>query len=171
MITAFFTPYFKFLQKDSYLKFFNDVDNLSDLISKIKVEDEIKIYAHSKDIIKFQFGNTKQNISYEVLEEGVLFEEFNNNSINDRVKAKVKDQWKHILFDYVYIVQNRELQLELVKKCDILTFMATDLNDLVQSLQCTGEIPDMLVAKMFVDDRELSKYDENGMLKDEYRSK
>ena len=169
MITAFFTPYFKFLQKDSYLKFFNDVDNLSDLIGKIKVEDEIKIYAHSKDIIKFQFGNTKQNISYEVLEEGVLFEEFSNKS--DRVKAKVKDQWKHILSDYVYIVQNRELQLELVKKCDILTFMATDLNELVQGLQRAGEIPDMLVAKMFADDRELARYDEKGMLKDEFRSK
>lgn len=164
MITAFFTSYYKFLQKDTYIKFFNKVESLDDLISKIKVEDKIKIYAHSKDIIRFQFGNTNSNIEYEILEDDSLCENFVVEE-NNKVKAKVKEKWKNILFDYIYIVQNRELQLELVEKCDILTFMATDLNELKNGLTQKFEIPDMFLAKMFLEDRELSKYDENGNLK------
>lgn len=153
MITAFFTPYYKFLQKGNYLKFFNNVDNLSDLMDKIKVEDKIKIYAHSKDIIKFQFGNTNSQFEYEFLADNEIFEDF--ISKGDRVKCKVKDKWQKILGEYVYLIQDRDKQIEIVKKIDICSFQATDINFLKECLTNNQQIDMKLLEKMFFTDKEI----------------
>ena len=155
MITAFFTPYYKFLQKDSYLKFFNEVESLNDLIVKIKVEDKIKIYAHSKDIIKFQFGNTNSNIEYEFLEDSEIFDDFINEG--DKVKGKVKEKWHSFFGEYLYLVQDREEQIRVVNDIDLCAIQATDINQLRDNLiNCNG-IDEMLVNKMFLTDEEIEQ--------------
>ena len=153
MITAFFTPYYKFLQKDNYLKFFNDVESLNDLIDKIKIEDKIKIYAHSKDIIKFQFGNMNPDIEYIFLEDDSLFESYIKQG--NRVKLKVKECWQHLLGDIVYLVQDREELINFVADVDMLAFQATDINELKDNLVNKNEIGELLVNKMWLTDEEL----------------
>jgi hypothetical protein len=155
MITAFFTPYYKFLQKDSYLKFFNEVESLNDLIAKIKVRDKIKIYAHSKDIIKFQFGNTNSNIEYEFLEDSEIFDDFINKG--DKVKGKVKEKWNWFFGEYLYLVQDREEQIRVVKDLDVCAIQATDINQLRDNLVNRNEIGDSLVNKMFCTDEEIEQ--------------
>ena len=155
MITAFFTPYYKFLQKDNYLKFFNDVESLSDLINKIKVEDKIKIYARSKDIIRFQFGNVNSDIEYEFLEDNYFFEKFINE--DDRVKVKVKAEWQDILGRYIYFLQDRELQRQIVEDLDLCAFQATDMNKLVNDIKQHNKIGKLLVHKMFFTDEEIEE--------------
>lgn len=154
MITAFFTLYYRFLQKDNYLKFFNKIDNLSDLIAQIKVEDKIKIYAHSRDIIKFQFNNSNPKIDYVFLEEE---EPFFDECINegDRVKIKISERWRDLLGEYIYLVQDRNLQLQLVKDTDLCTFQATDLNELIKNITQKNQIGEKLVTKMFLTDEEV----------------
>lgn len=154
MITAFFTPYYKFLQKDSYLKFFNEVESLSDLIAKIKVEDKIKIYAHSKNIIKFQFGNTNSNIEYEFLEDSEIFDDFINEG--DKVKGKVKEKWRSFFGEYLYLVQDREEQIRIVKDIDLCAIQATDINQLRDNLVNRNEIGELLTCKMFFTDEEIA---------------
>lgn len=155
MITAFFTPYYKFLQKGSYLKFFNDVESLNELIAKIKVEDKIKIYAHSKDIIKFQFGNTNSNIEYEFLEDSDIFDDFINE--DDKVKGKVKEKWHSFFGEYLYLVQDREEQIRVVKDIDLCAIQATDINQLRDNLINRNKIGDSLVNKMFCTDEEIEQ--------------
>lgn len=155
MITAFFTPYYKFLQKDSYLKFFNEVESLIDLISKIKVEDKIKIYAHSKDIIKFQFGNTNSNIEYEFLEDSEIFDDFINEG--DKVKGKVKEKRYWFFGEYLYLVQDREEQIRVVKDIDLCAIQATDINQLRDNLVNRNEIGELLTYKMFFNDKEITE--------------
>ena len=155
MITAFFTPYYKFLQKDSYLKFFNEVENLNDLIEKIKVEDKIKIYAHSKDIIKFQFGNIQQNVEYVFLEDNILFDKFINNG--DKVKVNVKEQWQDILGKCMYFVQDRNEQIDIVEDLDMIAIQATDINELKNNLINCNEIGELLTYKMFFNDKEITE--------------
>lgn len=155
MITAFFTPYYKFLQKDNYLKFFNEVEGLSDLIDKIKVEDKIKIYAHSKDIIKFQFGNTNSNIEYEFLEDSEIFDDFINEG--DKVKGKVKEKWHSFFGECLYLVQDREEQIRVVKDVDLCAIQATDINELKDNLVNSNEIGELLTLKMFFTDKEIKE--------------
>ena len=155
MITVFFTPYYKFLQKDNYLKFFDDVNNLQDLIDKIKVEDKIKIYAHSKDIIKFQFGNTNPNIEYEFLEDSEIFEDFINEG--DKVKGKVKEKWHWFFGDYLYLVQDRTEQIRVVNELDVCAIQATDINELKDNLINRNEIGELLVTKMWLTDEEIAE--------------
>lgn len=155
MIIAFFTPYYKFLQKDGYLKFFKDVDSLTDLIAKIKVEDKIKIYAYSKDIIKFQFGNTNPNIEYEFLEDSEIFDSFFVR--NDKVKCRIKEKWQNVLGEYVYIVQDRDEQLRIVNDLDLCAFQATDINELSKDILENGEVGKILAAKMFLNDEEMKE--------------
>ena len=155
MIIAFFTPYYKFLQKDNYLKFFNDVDSLSDLIAKIKVEDKIKIYAHSKDIIKFQFGNTNSNIEYELLKDSEIFDDFINEG--DKVKGKVKEKWHSFFGEYLYLVQDREEQIRVVNDIDLCAIQATDINQLRDNLVNRNELGELLTYKMFFNDREIAE--------------
>lgn len=155
MITAFFTPYYKFLQKDNYLKFFNEVESLNDLIAKINVEDKIKIYAHSKDIIKFQFGNTNSNIEYEFLEDSEIFENF--TKVGNRLKAKVNQDFCKLLGEYVYFTQDRDLQIQLVKDIDKLVFQLTDLPELKRNISHNNEIGEKLVIKMFYTDEEIKQ--------------
>lgn len=155
MITAFFTPYYKFLQKDSYLKFFNEVENLNDLIAKIKVEDKIKIYAHSKDIIKFQFGNTNSNIEYEFLEDSEIFDDFINEG--DKVKGKVKEKWNWFFGEYLYLVQDRTEQIRVVNDLDVCAIQATDINQLRDNLINCNEIGELLTYKMFCTDEEIKQ--------------
>ena len=154
MITAFFTPYYKFLQKDNYLKFFNEVESLNDLIGKIKIEDKIVIYAHSKDIIQFQFGNSNPNIEYVFLEDDILFENYINQG--DRVKAKVKNNLRYILGKYIYLVQDREELMKIVEDIDLCAFQATDINELINNLIKNKEIGEKLVGKMFFTDEILA---------------
>lgn len=149
MITAFFTPYYKFLQKGNYLKFF-DVETLSDLIDKIKVEDKVTIYARSKDIIKFQFKNTLSNVECVFLEDDILFDGLFNQG--DKVRAKVKECWQNLLGKTVYLVQDREELLKTVEAVDLLAFQATDINELKNNLINNGEIGEKLVGKMFLTD-------------------
>lgn len=155
MITAFFTSYYKFLQKDSYLKFFNEVESLNDLIDKIKIEDEIKIYAHSRDIIKFQFGNTNPNVEYIFLEDGALFDECVNE--NELVKARVKECWRSLLGENIYLVQDREKQIQLINDLDLCAFQATDINELKNNLVNNNEIGELLTYKMFFNDKEIKE--------------
>lgn len=155
MITAFFTPYYKFLQKDNYLKFFNEVESLNDLIDKIKVEDKIKIYAHSKDIIKFQFNNTNSNVEYEFLEDGDIFEKIINSC--GMVKGIVKQEWRYALGSFVYFVQDRDMQVKVVNDYDVLAFQPTDINELSQGLLRDRSINDLLVYKLFFTDKEIEK--------------
>jgi len=150
MITAFFTPYYKFLQKDNFLKFFNEVESLSDLIDKIKIKDKIKIYAHSKDIIKFQFNNNNPDIEYEFLETDNIFEEF--TSEHDMVRVKLKPEWRKALGEYIYVAQDRSLQREIVFRHDVLAFQATDLNKMKENVLKDGNIGNELTAKMFFTD-------------------
>lgn len=154
MIIAFFTPYYKFLQKDSYLKFFNEVESLTDLIAKIKVEDKIKIYAHSKDIIKFQFGNTNSNVEYEFLEDSEIFDNFINE--DDKVKGKVKEKWHSFFGEYLYLVQDREEQIRIVNDLDVCAIQATDINQLRDNLVNRNEIGELLTCKMFFTDEEIA---------------
>ena len=162
MIIAFFTPYYKFLQKDSYLKFFNEVESLNDLIAKIKVEDKIKIYAHSKDIIKFQFGNTNPNIEYEFLEDSDIFEDFINEG--DKVKGKVKEKWHSFFGEYLYLVQDREEQIRVVNDLDVCAIQATDINQLRDNLVNRNEFGELLVTKMVCTDEEIAEEIANGDL-------
>lgn len=155
MITAFFTPYYKFLQKDNYLKFFNEIESLNDLITKIKVEDKIKIYAHSKDIIKFQFGNTNSNIEYEFLEDSDIFDNFINEG--NKVKGKVKEKWHSFFGEYLYLVQDREEQIRVVNDLDVYAIQATDINQLRDNLVNRSEINELLVYKMFFSDKEIAE--------------
>lgn len=155
MITAFFTPYYKFLQKDNYLKFFNEVESLNDLIAKIKVEDKIKIYAHSKDIIKFQFGNTNSNIEYEFLEDSDIFDDFIKEG--DKVKGKVKEKWHSFFGEYLYLVQDREEQIRVVNDLDVCAIQATDINQLRDNLINRNEIGELLTYKMFFNDKEITE--------------
>ena len=155
MITAFFTPYYKFLQKDNYLKFFNEIESLNDLIAKIKVEDKIKIYAHSKDIIKFQFGNTNSNIEYEFLEDSDIFDNFINEG--NKVKGKVKEKWHSLFGEYLYLVQDREEQIRVVNDLDVYAIQATDINQLRDNLVNRSEINELLVYKMFFNDKEIAE--------------
>lgn len=155
MIIAFFTPYYKFLQKDSYLKFFNEVESLTDLIAKIKIEDKIKIYAHSKDIIKFQFGNTNSNIEYEFLEDNDIFDDFINEG--DKVKGKVKEKWHSFFGEYLYLVQDREEQIRVVKDIDLCAIQATDINQLRDNLVNHNEIGELLVSKMWLTDEQIAE--------------
>ena len=159
MITAFFTPYYKFLQKDNYLKFFDDVESLNDLVAKIKVEDKIKIYAHSKDIIKFQFGNTNPDIEYVFLEDDILFDKLINNG--DKVKVNVKQQWQDVLGKNIYLVQDRNEQINIVDDLDLCVFQATDINELKKNLLESDSIGELLTLKMFFSDEDIEKINES----------
>ena len=158
MITAFYTPYCKFLQKDNYIKYFdNEVNSLQELIEKIKVTDKIVIYAYSKDIIKFQFFNTDSNldVSYQFLEEESIFSEIIKGK--DSIVVVVKEEWQQVLGEKVYLIQDREKQMNIVKEKDILAFQFTDLVDLVKNLFNFGDIGTELVVKMNCTDEEIKR--------------
>lgn len=155
MIMAFFTSYFKFLQKDDYLKFFHEVENLKDLISKIKIKDKIKIYAHSKDIIEFQFDNINPDIEYVFLEDNMLFDEYTCEG--DCVKARVKERWCDFLGEYVYLVQDRAKQMRKVKDTDLCAFQATDINLLRNRIFQKRNMGSFLTQKMFFTDEEIER--------------
>ena len=159
MIMAFYTQYCKFLQKDNYIKYFSEVNSLQELIDKIKVEDKIKIYAHSKDIIRFQFFNTNtiadSNINYQFLEEDRIFSEFID--VGDSVCAIVKEEWQKVLGEKVYFVQDRDKQMKLVAEKDVLVFQFTDLVELVGNLFNFGDIGKNIVIKMNFTDKEIEE--------------
>ena len=157
MITAFYTPYCKFLQKDNYIKYFDDTNSLQELIDKIKVTDKIDIYAYSKEIIKFQCFNSNPDINYQFLEEENIFSEIIKGK--DSIVAVVKEEWRQILGEKVYLIQDREKQINIVKEKDILAFQFTDLVDLVKNLFNFGEIGEELVTKMFCTDEEIEDND------------
>ena len=158
MITAFYTPYCKFLQKGNYIKFFDgEVDSLQELIDKIKVEDKIDIYAYSKDIIKFQFFNSDSNISYQFLESDSIFSGFIEGG--DIVCGIVKEEWQRVLGEKVYFIQDRDRQINLVAEKDVLCFQFTDLIELVNNLSDFGNIGANLVIKMNCTDKEIEEND------------
>lgn len=162
MITAFFTPYYKFLQKDKYLKFFNDVNSLNDLIDKIKVEDKINIYAYSKDIIKFQFKNTRADVDYVFLTNDVVFDEYINEG--NKVKIKVSADYVKYIGEYIYIIQNRDELIKTVEDKDLCCFQATDINELCDNLVNRGEIGDNLCTKMFLTDEQIAEMEKEDVI-------
>lgn len=155
MITAFYTPYCRFLQKGNYIKYFNEVSSLQELIEKIKVTDKIVIYAYSKDIIKFQFFNSDSNISYQFLESDSIFSGFIEGG--DIVCGIVKEEWQRVLGKKVYFKQDRDRQINLVAEKDVLCFQFTDLIELVNNLSDFGDIGAELVVKMHFTDDEIER--------------
>lgn len=67
MITAYYTETKKYLQKGEYIKYFNEVKSLAELLSHIKVPDKILVKANSKDILAAKITNRLNNVSYEVI--------------------------------------------------------------------------------------------------------
>lgn len=173
VIELYYTCSTKYLKLGDYIKYFDENKSIDDMLNCIKnKETPVRIRTSKENIIRHKLSdNSKVIYSYEEIEEEKIF---NCELIQDDEEAAVAyglydvigEKWQNKLGKQVYFCRNRELQLHLVREKDICTFLYADMQDLIQGLQRTGEIPDMLVAKMFVDDFELSKYDERGMLKD-----
>ena len=69
MIIAYYTETKKYLQKGEYIKHFNDVKSLSELLSKIKTSEKVLVKSTSKEILKSKITNKIDNVDYEILTE------------------------------------------------------------------------------------------------------
>ena len=178
-IYATFLENEKKLVKGNYSKSF-DVDftekGLKKMLSAIRVKDEeiiiyiadVKMYSKVRFSEEFKEYKVKKPISSNIFEEN-----FNGDLFFDKSKSYISidvcEKWQNLLGKQIYFCRNRELQLHLVREKDICSFVYDDWQELRNGLLQKSEIPDMLLAKMFMDDREIEKYDEKGMLKDEFR--
>lgn len=144
MIIVYFNEKEKYLKKDNYIKNF-DVDTIEELLTKIKIEDDIKIIARSKDILQFKLKNPKFKAQFEIIGN---VQKINNDIVKtdlELLKSGLKDyilysprgEYKNIFGEKVYLTKNKEI-------CDKLNqqgqYLAISLDQLKEAKRNPQEI-------------------------------
>ena len=139
MIIAYFSDTKKYLQKDDYKKEF-DVNNLVELVSKIKVKEPILIRATKEEIDNFKvFSLLDGDFTYEVINDVIPLtsdivsadlQKIRNGELS-HVLYKTKAENRDLLGDKVYIVDTKARQQYFIQNKGVLALTLDDLKEKV----------------------------------------
>lgn len=139
MIVAYFSETQKYLQKDDYKKEF-EVNNLIELISKIKVKEPILIKSTKEEIDNFKVFNLFEgDFKYEIINEVIpLTSEIVSSDLNrlargeiGHVLYKTKSENAELLGNKVYIVADKRKQQYFIQNKGVLALTLDDLKEKV----------------------------------------
>ena len=139
MIVAYFSETQKYLQKDDYRKDF-EVNNLIELISKIKVKEPILIKSTKEEIDNFKVFNLFEgDFKYEIINEVIpLTSEIVSSDLNrlargeiGHVLYKTKSENAELLGNKVYIVADKRKQQYFIQNKGVLALTLDDLKEKV----------------------------------------
>ena len=105
MITAYFTLKEKYLSKDDYRKDF-EVDTIEELLSKIKIDEEILLKSDKKHILEFLLKNKNEKIKTEIVEELPILDFNANYDFDGHLKLRVPKKWQALLGNTIHIVKD-----------------------------------------------------------------
>ena len=139
MIIAYFSDTKKYLQKDDYKKEF-EVNNLIELISKIKVKEPVLIRATQEEINNFKvFDLFEGDFKYEIINEIIpLTSEIISSDLNrlargeiGHVLYKTNSENAELLGNKVYIVADKRKQQYFIQNKGVLALTLDDLKEKV----------------------------------------
>lgn len=139
MIIAYFSETQKYLQKDDYRKDF-EVDNLIELISKIKVKEPVLIKSTKEEIDNFKVFNLFEgDFKYEIVSGVIpLTSEIVSSDLNrlargeiGHVLYKTKSENADLLGNKVYIVADKRKQQYFIQNKGVLALTLDDLKEKV----------------------------------------
>lgn len=139
MIVAYFSETQKYLQKDDYRKDF-EVNNLIELISKIKVKEPVLIKSTKEEIDNFKVFNLFEgDFKYEIINEVIpLTSEIVSSDLNrlargeiGHVLYKTKSENAELLGNKVYIVADKRKQQYFIQNKGVLALTLDDLKEKV----------------------------------------
>lgn len=139
MIVAYFSETQKYLQKDDYRKDF-EVNNLIELISKIKVKEPILIKSTKEEIDNFKVFNLFEgDFKYEIINEVIpLTSEIVSSDLNrlargeiGHVLYKTNSENTDLLGNKVYIVADKRKQQYFIQNKGVLALTLDDLKEKV----------------------------------------
>lgn len=139
MIVAYFSDTKKYLQKDDYKKEFK-VNNLIELISKIKVKEPILIKSTKEEIDNFKVFNLFEgDFKYEIINEVIpLTSEIVSSDLNKLARGeighvlyKTKSENADLLGNKVYIVADKRKQQYFIQNKGVLALTLDDLKEKV----------------------------------------
>lgn len=139
MIIAYFSETQKYLQKDDYRKDF-EVNNLIELISKIKVKEPILIKSTKEEIDNFKVFNLFEgDFKYEIISGVIpLTSEIVSSDLNrlargeiGHVLYKTKSENADLLGNKVYIVADKRKQRYFIQNKGVLALTLDDLKEKV----------------------------------------
>lgn len=139
MIIAYFSETQKYLQKDNYRKDF-EVDNLIELISKIKVKEPVLIKSTKEEIDNFKVFNLFEgDFKYEIVSGVIpLTSEIVSSDLNrlargeiGHVLYKTKSENADLLGNKVYIIADKRKQQYFIQNKGVLALTLDDLKEKV----------------------------------------
>ena len=139
MIIAYFSDTKKYLKKDDYKKEFK-VDNLIELVSKIKVKEPVLIRATKEEIDNFKVFNLLDgDFKYEIINEVIpLTSEIVSSDLNKLARGeighvlyKTKSENADLLGNKVYIVADKRKQQYFIQNKGVLALTLDDLKEKV----------------------------------------
>lgn len=139
MIVAYFSETQKYLQKDDYKKEF-EVNNLIELISKIKVKEPVLIKSTKEEIDNFKVFNLFEgDFEYEIISGVIpLTSEIVSSDLNrlargeiGHVLYKTKSENADLLGNKVYIIADKRKQQYFIQNKGVLALTLDDLKEKV----------------------------------------
>lgn len=139
MIVAYFSDTKKYLQKDDYRKEF-EVNNLIELISKIKVKEPVLIKSTKEEIDNFKVFNLFEgDFKYEIISGVIpLTSEIISSDLNKLARGeighvlyKTKSENADLLGNKVYIVADKRKQQYFIQNKGVLALTLDDLKEKV----------------------------------------
>lgn len=139
MIVAYFSETQKYLQKDDYKKEF-EVNNLIELIGKIKVKEPVLIKSTKEEIDNFKVFNLFEgDFEYEIisgvipLTSEIISSDLNRLARGDigHVLYKTKSENVDLLGNKVYIVADKIKQQYFIQNKGVLALTLDDLKEKV----------------------------------------
>lgn len=147
----------KTLQKDQYVKTFSDAKDIDDLLSKIKIKDDIKIIVNGQLLYDSLKNDPRYNkYQIEIQQEGSLplFDENIDIDNLDYIRLKKyqpKKEWQQEFGKEVYITNDHRTKVKMVEG-NIFCFDKEDLQILKKN---NWHIDDAYMIRVFFDGKEI----------------
>lgn len=155
-IELYFTKNKKYLKFGDYIKYFNDVNNIDELLNKIKNKDlKVNIYAEEADILKHKLNNDSI-YNYYIIDDLPIFDEhiFDNDLSNIKLKRyKPKEEWQLQFGKEVYITNSEQVRRKIIDQ-DKFCFTINDLKELQKN---NWQIDDAYMFRVFFGGTTLNK--------------
>lgn len=126
MIIAYFTLKEKYLSKDDYRKDF-EVDTIEELLSKIKVNDEILLKSDKKHLLEFVLKNKNSKIKTEIVEELPVLDFNASYNFEGYLKLQVPKEYQELLGNIIHIVNTFDESSKIFWEKDEFAFTIDSL--------------------------------------------
>lgn len=146
MIIANFTTV-KYLQKDDYIKYFDDIKTVDDLLNKIKMPEETKIVVDDIELYKALSEDKKyRHYTIELINLPIFDEHILDHIDNIKLKRfKPKQEWQLQFGKEVYVTNDSSVRQQFIDK-NVFCF---DKQDLIEFKKNNWQIDDGYMVRVF----------------------